>query len=336
MLTYVIRRLLRMIPTLIAISVMVFVIIQLPPGDFFDSLQAQLAESDSQADQEAFDALRRQYHLDKPMWQQYLYWVSGCLRGDFGYSFEWRRPVSELIAERLGLTFLMALGALLFMWLVALPIGVYSARNRYSFGDYFWTFVAFIGLCVPGFIIALVAMYMSVFWFGGSAGGLFSPDFKYAAWSLAKVWDLSMHLWVPVVVIGAAGTASLMRIMRTSMLDVLDEQYITTARAKGLAERWVIYKYAVRQYFGVANARTGVGVHYCGNCFGAAYDWAAVLSGIGDAGYVFGRYVFDAVSYFAAFGQFDGRYFVGMGGSSDQIRIISYMARLWEGLFLDG
>ena len=115
MLTYVIRRLLRMIPTLIAISVMVFVIIQLPPGDFFDSLQAQLAESDSQADQEAFEALRRQYHLDKPMWQQYLYWVSGCIQGDFGYSFEWRRPVSELIAERLGLTFLMASGAMLFM-----------------------------------------------------------------------------------------------------------------------------------------------------------------------------------------------------------------------------
>ena len=172
--------------------------------------------------------------------------MGGVVQGDFGYSFEWRRPVSELIAERLGLTFLMASGALLFMWCVALPIGIYSARNRYSFGDYFWTFVAFIGLCVPGFIIALIAMYVSVFWFGGSAGGLFSPELKYASWSLVKVWDLLTHLWVPVVVIGAAGTAGLMRIMRTSLLDVLDEQYITTARAKGLAERWVIYKYAVR------------------------------------------------------------------------------------------
>jgi len=246
MFTYILRRLLRMVPTLFAISIMVFVIIQLPPGDFFDSLQAQLAESDSQADQEAFDALRQQYHLDEPLWKQYLYWIGGCLVGDFGYSFEWRRPVSELIAERLGLTFLMASGALIFMWLVALPIGIYSARNRYSFGDYFLTFLAFIGLCVPGFVVALVAMYISVFWFGGSAGGLFSPDLKYAPWNLAKVWDLLKHLWVPVVVIGAAGTASLMRIMRTSMLDVLDEQYITTARAKGLAERWVIYKYAVR------------------------------------------------------------------------------------------
>ncbi|MDA0711114.1 MAG: ABC transporter permease [bacterium] len=246
MLTYIIRRLIRMIPTLFAISIMVFVIIQLPPGDFFDSLQAQLAESDSQADQEVFEALRRQYNLDKPMWQQYVYWITGCLHGDFGYSFEWRRPVSELIAERLGLTFIMASGALVFMWVVALPIGIFSARNRYSFGDYFWTFMAFIGLCVPGFIIALIAMYISVFWFGGSAGGLFSPELKYAEWSLAKVWDLLLHLWVPVVVIGAAGTAGLMRIMRTSMLDVLDEQYITTARAKGLAERWVIYKYAVR------------------------------------------------------------------------------------------
>ena len=242
MLTYVARRLLRMIPTLIAISIMVFVIIQLPPGDFFDSLQAQLAESDSQADQEAFEALRRQYHLDLPIWQQYLHWVGGCLQGDFGYSFEWRRPVSDLIVERLGLTFLMASGALVFMWFVALPIGIYSARNRYSFGDYFLTFLAFIGLCVPGFIIALFAMYISVFWFGGSAGGLFSPEFKYADWSLDRVWDLLTHLWVPVLVIGAAGTASLTRIMRTSMLDVLDEQYITTARAKGLSELWVIYK----------------------------------------------------------------------------------------------
>lgn len=246
MLTYIFHRLLRLIPTLIAISIMAFLIIQLPPGDFFDSLQAQLAESDSQADQEAFDTLRKQYHLDEPIWKQYLFWIGGCLKGDFGYSFEWRRPVSELIGERLGLTFLMASGALLFMWLVALPIGIYSAQNRYSFGDYSLTFLAFIGLCVPGFIIALITMYVSVFWLGGSAGGLFSPEFKYAPWGFGKIWDLIAHLWVPVVVIGSAGTASLMRIMRTSMLDVLKEPYIITARAKGLSERWVIYKYAVR------------------------------------------------------------------------------------------
>ncbi|MEC9379863.1 MAG: ABC transporter permease, partial [Candidatus Latescibacterota bacterium] len=126
------------------------------------------------------------------------------------------------------------------------PIGIYSARNRLKWSDYSLTFVAFIGLCVPNFVIALIAMYASVFWFGGSAGGLFSQEYKYAAWSLAKVWDLLRHLWVPVVVIGAAGTATMMRLMRTSMLDVLDRAYITTARAKGLAERWVIYKYAVR------------------------------------------------------------------------------------------
>lgn len=246
MLAYTIRRLLRMIPTLIVISILSFVIIQLPPGDFFDSLQAQLAESDSKADQEAFTALREQYHLDQPLWKQYLYWVDGCLQGDFGYSFEWRRPVSELIAERLGLTFIMSFGSLLFMWFLAIPIGIYSARNRLSPGDYLLTFLAFIGLCVPGFVIALIAMYVSVFWFGGSAGGLFSPEYLYAPWSLARIWDLLQHLWVPVLVIGAAGTATMMRLMRTSMLDVLGEPYITTARAKGLAERWVIYKYAVR------------------------------------------------------------------------------------------
>jgi peptide/nickel transport system permease protein len=132
------------------------------------------------------------------------------------------------------------------MWAVAIPIGIYSARHRLSAGDYTLTFLAFIGLCVPNFIIALVAMFVSVFWFGGSAGGLFSPEFKYVGWSLAKAWDLLRHLWIPVVVIGAAGTATMMRLMRTSMLDVLDRPYITTARAKGMAERWVIYKYAVR------------------------------------------------------------------------------------------
>ena len=246
MLAYTLRRLLRMIPTLIVISILSFVIIQLPPGDFFDSLQAQLAESDSKADQEAFTGLREQYHLDQPLWKQYLYWVGGCIQGDFGYSFEWRRPVSELIAERLGLTFMMSFGSLLFMWFLAIPIGIYSARNRLSPSDYLLTFLAFIGLCVPGFVIALVAMYVSVFWFGGSAGGLFSPEYLYAPWSLARVWDLLLHMWVPVVVIGAAGTATMMRLMRNSMLDVLGEPYITTARAKGLAERWVIYKYAVR------------------------------------------------------------------------------------------
>ena len=246
MLRYILRRLIRMVPTLIVISILTFIIIQLPPGDFFDSIQAQLAESESRAEQEAFDTLRKQYHLDQPLWKQYLYWVGGCLVGDFGYSFEWGRPVSELIGERLGLTFLMSFGALIFMWCVAIPIGIYSARNRLSFGDYALTFVAFIGLCVPGFLVALIAMHISVFWFGGSAGGLFSHAYQHAPWSLAKAWDLLTHLWVPVVVVGAAGTATLMRIMRTSMLDVLDEQYITTARAKGLAERWVIYKYAVR------------------------------------------------------------------------------------------
>ncbi len=154
--------------------------------------------------------------------------------------------VADLIGERLGLTFVMSLGSLLFMWAVAIPIGIYSARHRLSAGDYGLTFVAFIGLCVPNFVIALVAMYASVFWFGGSAGGLFSPEYKYASWSAGRVLDLLRHLWIPVVVIGAAGTATMMRLMRTSMLDVLGRPYITTARAKGLAERWVIYKYAVR------------------------------------------------------------------------------------------
>lgn len=244
--SYVLRRLLHMIPTLVVISVLVFVVIELPPGDFVDSHLAKLAESDSPVDKQAAEHLREQLGLTRAPWERYLQWMGGMLRGDFGYSFEWRRPVVELIGERLGLTFLLSFSTIAFIYAVAIPIGVYSARHQHTLGDYAFTAIGVIGLCIPSFILALLVMFVAVFYLGGSAGGLFSPQYRYAAWSFWKFVDLLKHIWVPVVVIGAAGTAGLIRIMRNSMLNVLREPYVTTARAKGLRERTVVYKYGLR------------------------------------------------------------------------------------------
>jgi peptide/nickel transport system permease protein len=245
---FIARRLLHMIPTMFVISIIVFVMIQLPPGDFVDSLRAQLVEGTNAttADKEAFEQLRRQYHLDQPVYVQYFYWVKGFFRGDFGYSFEWRRPVTELIWERLGLTMVLAFASMFCVYLFAIPVGIYSARRPNTLGDHLFTSLAILGLCVPNFVLALCAMYFVVFWFGGDAGGFFSLEYKYAPWSVAKCWDLIKHLPLPIVVVGAAGTAGLVRIMRNSMMNVLKEQFITTARAKGLSEAAVIYKYGLR------------------------------------------------------------------------------------------
>ncbi|MCD6365296.1 MAG: ABC transporter permease [Planctomycetes bacterium] len=244
--TYILRRLLHMIPTLVVISVLVFIVIQLPPGDFVTSQLAALAESDSQADMEVGAKIREQLGLDKPLWQQYFGWVGGFFVGDFGYSFEWRRPVIDLIGERLMLTFVLSFSTLLIIYLIAIPVGTYSACHQNSFGDYVFTSIGVLGLCIPNFILALVAMFVTVFLLGGSAGGMFSAEYRYAEWSVGKFIDLLKHLWVPVVVVGAAGTAGRIRVMRNSMLNVLREQYIMTARAKGLSENKVIYKYGLR------------------------------------------------------------------------------------------
>jgi len=246
MLSYILKRLLHMIPTLAVISVLVFVVIQLPPGDYVDSQLAKLDESDSQADIESAHQLRKQLGLDKPVWQQYVKWIGGFFVGDFGYSFEWRKPVVELIGERLALTVMLSFGTMIFVYIVAIPIGIYSARHQHSVGDYSFTAIGVLGLCIPNFILALLAMSVAVFVFGGSAGGLFSPEYRYVSWSFGKFLDLLEHLWVPVIVIGAAGTAGSIRVMRNNMLNTLREQYITTARAKGVSETKVVYKYALR------------------------------------------------------------------------------------------
>ena len=247
MLQFLLRRLLYMIPTMIAISIVAFVIIQLPPGDFLTTMVASMAAQGEDMDMSAMRALEEQYGLGQPVHIQYLKWMQGILtRGDFGDSFGWNRPVSDLVWGRLALTFVLSLASLLFVWAVAFPIGIYSAVKQYSIGDYLATFLGFLGLATPNFLLALILMYIAFKFFNQSVGGLFSPEYKEVAWSWGKVADLFAHLWVPVVIIGTAGTASLIRIMRANLLDELRKPYVVTARAKGLPEWRLLFKYPVR------------------------------------------------------------------------------------------
>jgi len=246
MLAYIIRRLLTMIPTLIAISIISFVIIQLPPGDFLTTYVAQLHASGEMMDQAEFDALQQRWGLDEPLYMQYLHWAWNFLHGDFGHSFEWNRSVSSLVAERIPLTILISACTMLFTWAIALPIGIYSAVRQYSWVDYLLTFIGFIGLATPNFLFALVLLWFSYAYLGMSVGGLFSPEFAEAPWTVAKFVDLLKHLWIPVLIVGTGHTAKFIRIMRGNLLDELKKPYVVTARAKGLSETRLILKYPVR------------------------------------------------------------------------------------------
>ncbi len=246
MVTFIVRRLLAMIPTLFLVSILTFIIIQLPPGDFMSTLAANVGSSGSSMDEATVQNLRHQYGLDQPAYMQYLKWIAGFPRGDFGYSLDWKRPVGELIMGRLGLTLLLSLISLIIMWSIALPIGIYSATHQYSLGDNLLTLLGFLGLSVPDFLLGLVYLFVAIFVFSISATGLYSQGMEEAPWSLAKVFDLAAHLFWPALILAVGGIAQLIRIMRGSLLEILGQQYITTARAKGLKENVVINKYAVR------------------------------------------------------------------------------------------
>ena len=243
---YILKRVLWMIPFMFGVSIVSFLLIQAPPGDFLTTYIAKLGESNELLDQATIDNLRARFGLDEPLYVQYFKWVGNLLQGDFGMSFEWRQPVNELVWERMALTLLVSMATLLFTWAIAFPIGVYSAVYKYSIGDYIATMIGFIGLATPNFLLALVLMYVGVVYFGSDVGGLFSPEYQNAPWSWGKVVDLINHLWLPMVVLGTSATASLIRIMRANLLDELHKPYVDTARAKGLSEFWVIMKYPVR------------------------------------------------------------------------------------------
>ncbi len=246
MLRYTIHRILVMIPTLIAISAIVFIIIQLPPGDYLTNIIEECKVRPETCDPEKIAWLEAEFHLNEPLYVQYFYWVTGLLQGDAGFSFEFEKPVADVIGSRIWLSFLVAISTILFTYAVSFPIGIYSAVNQYSLGDYSLTFVGFLGLATPNFLLALVLLYLANVWFGTSIGGLMDPEFIDQPWSLGKVGSVLEHLWVPVVVIGTSGTASMIRRLRANLLDELQKQYVITARAKGLSPIKILLKYPLR------------------------------------------------------------------------------------------
>ncbi len=247
MVAYILRRVLIMAPTMVLISVIVFAVIQLPPGDYLDTLVAQMASQGDRVDDAQLAALRARYGLDQPLLVQYFRWISGIvLHGDFGQSFEWNKPIADLIMPRIGLTLAIASVVLFLTSIIAIPIGVYSAVRQYSIGDHLATLFGFIGLAVPNVLLTLGLLYITFITFGLEPGGLFSREYQNAPWSLGKVGDLVAHLWIPVVVLTLAGTAEVIRVMRATMLDELVKPYVETARAKGLSEVRLITRYPVR------------------------------------------------------------------------------------------
>lgn len=247
MLQYILKRILWAIPTLIVISLLSFIIIQLPPGDYLTAHLAALRQTGETVDQATVEMLRERYGLDQPYHVQYLKWMKGILtEGDFGQSFAYNRPVTELIWERLALTVMISLITVLFIWFTAIPIGVYSATHQYSGFDYLLTFIGFVGRAIPNFMLALILLWIGFAYLKVDVSGLFSPEFKGQPWSGPKVWDMVKHLWVPILVLGTGGTAGLIRTMRANTLDELPKPYVETARAKGLSETRAIWKYPVR------------------------------------------------------------------------------------------
>jgi peptide/nickel transport system permease protein len=246
MLTYIVRRLLTMIMTLIAVSALVFVIIQLPPGDYLTTYIAELESQGEIVDPKKIEFLRQEYGLDKPMIEQYWVWVSGMVQGDFGYSFEYELPVNEVVGDRLFLSFVLNFSTIIFIWMISFPIGIYSATHQYSWGDHSLTFLGFLGLATPNFLLALILLYFANVTFGTSIGGLMGEEYLNKPWSIDKMLSVLEHMWVPVVVIGTSGTAGMIRRLRANLLDELQKQYVITGRAKGLPPVKLLVKYPLR------------------------------------------------------------------------------------------
>ncbi|MBV8566797.1 MAG: ABC transporter permease [Methylobacteriaceae bacterium] len=246
LLSYIVRRLLIMIPTLIVSSMLIFAVMELPPGNYFDTYVAEAQASGEQAELGRVEFMKKEYGFDKGPIGRYWFWVSGLLHGDFGYSFEYQMPARDVVGDRLFLTMLVSFVTVIFTWVIAFPIGIYSATHQYSWADYGLTFLGLLGIAVPHFLLALIFMYVANVWFGTSVGGLMDPKYLNAPMSWDKVRSILQHLWIPVLVIGAGGTGSLIRRLRANLLDELQKQYVVTARAKGLHPFRALVKYPLR------------------------------------------------------------------------------------------
>jgi len=246
MLSYIAKRILYMLIMVVLVSFVSFLIIELPPGDF---LTQKLQELQARGDRSAalrIEEYRARYRLDEPLMDRYWNWITNFITGDFGESFEFERPVSEIIGQRALMSVILALSSLLLVWIIAIPIGVYSATHQYSIGDQIITTLSFLGLGMPGFLLALLVLFFAMMVLNVEVGGLFSREFRDAPWSLAKVWDLLKHLWIPALISSVTGTAGLVRIMRGNLLDTLGQPFVEAARARGLKNRSVTWKHAVR------------------------------------------------------------------------------------------
>ncbi len=246
MLSYLIKRAFYMVPTLVLTSILVFILIELPPGDYLESYVAELLSAGETVDPKEIIYLREEYGFDLPVWERYFKWASGLLVGDFGYSFEYQLPVNDVIGDRLLFTIIVTFFTIIFTWIIAFPIGIYSATHQYSWGDYGLTFFGLLGLATPNFLLALIMMYLANRWFGTSIGGLVDPEFVDQPFGWAKFVSVLEHLWIPVIVIGTSGTAAMVRRVRANLLDELRKPYVTTARAKGVPEFRGLMKYPFR------------------------------------------------------------------------------------------
>lgn len=247
MLTYIIRRLIMLIPILLLVSLLAYAIIELPPGDWISTYVSQLRTSGIEMSDQEAQRLTEMYGFDQPMYVRYFKWISGIvLHGNFGWSFQWGKPVNELLAERLPITLMISLMALVFSWMVAIPIGIYSATHQYSIVDYLATLIGFIGIALPGFLLAMLLAWASFRYLGFSALGLYSKEFLDAPMSTAKFLDMLQHMLMPLIIIGMGSTAATIRVLRGNLLDELRKQYVTTARAKGLSETRMLFRYPVR------------------------------------------------------------------------------------------
>jgi peptide/nickel transport system permease protein len=246
MLRYIARRFLLMIPTLLIASALIFTVMELPPGDFFETYVSEMQAQGEKADMSRVDFLKKEYHLDKPPVERYFYWLADFARGNYGYSFEYQLPVSDIIGDKLLLTIAISILTIIFTWAIAFPIGIYSATHQYSWGDYGLTFLGLLGLAIPHFLMALVVMYFANVWFGLSIGGLMEPEYLNQPMSMAKFGSVLKHIWLPVILIGITGTGGMIRAVRANLLDELDKQYVVTARAKGLPPGRALMKYPFR------------------------------------------------------------------------------------------